>query len=76
MEALFTVLHTASAPESLLLKTIIVNDRMINVQVGWHGNKIRDEEFCTCICNLRNMEKLDLQCVSTYVYKGPLSFKR
>lgn len=69
MEALFTVLHAASAPESLLLKIIIVNDRMINVQVGCHGNKIRDEEFCTCICNLRNTKIPDLQCVSAYVYK-------
>lgn len=33
---------------------------MVNVQVGWHGNKIMGEDSpATCICNLRNMEIAD-----------------
>lgn len=60
MEALFTVPYTASVVENLQLKAIRVDDRMINIQVGWHGNKIMGEESpATCICNLGNMEIAD-----------------
>lgn len=60
MEALFTVPYTASVVENWQLKVVRVDDRMINVQVGWHGNKIMGEDSpATCICNLRNMEIAD-----------------
>lgn len=60
VEAVFTVPYTASVVENLQLEAIMVHDRMINVQVGWHGNKIIIEEKpATCICNLSTMEIAD-----------------
>lgn len=43
MEVLFTVPHTASVVENLQLKPVMVDERMINVQVAWNGRKITVE---------------------------------
>lgn len=43
MEALLTIPHTASVVENLQLKAIMVDDRMVNVQVAWNGRKITAE---------------------------------
>lgn len=39
----FTIHHTASVVENLQLKAIMVDDKMINVQVTWNGRKITVE---------------------------------
>lgn len=43
MEALLTIPYTASVVENLQLKAIMIDDRMVNVQVAWNGRKITVE---------------------------------
>lgn len=63
MEALFTGPYTASAVENFQLKPVMVDDRMINVQIVKLQLK---GVLLMCICNLSNVR---IACISTDISK-------